>query len=194
VIAYTNCQYVSLYLNDRLISTKGYHECPRFGATKSWLDGREKNPTTNDLHLSWDVPYEPGILRAEGYMDGKLVIEKSVETTGVPARMVAEAWSALIRPGEIAQIELHMEDEKGRPVPDAEPMIECEVSGAGEYLGMDGGNLLDLSLYREKKRKMFAGALLCEVRGTEPGIITVCFQTEQNIRTKILIEVAETGE
>ena len=118
VIAYTNCQYVSLYLNDRLISTKGYHECPRFGATKSWLDGREKNPTTNDLHLSWDVPYEPGILRAEGYMDGKLVIEKSVETTGVPARMVAEAWSALIRPGEIAQIELHMEDEKGRPVPD----------------------------------------------------------------------------
>lgn len=127
-------------------------------------------------------------------MDGKLVIEKSVETTGVPARMVAEAWSALIRPGEIAQIELHMEDEKGRPVPDAEPMIECEVSGAGEYLGMDGGNLLDLSLYREKKRKMFAGALLCEVRGTEPGIITVCFQTEQNIRTKILIEVAETGE
>lgn len=194
MIAYTNCQYVSLYLNDRLISTKGYHECPRFGATKSWLDGREKNPTTNDLHLSWDVPYEPGILRAEGYMDGKLVIEKSVETTGVPARMVAEAWSALIRPGEIAQIELHMEDEKGRPVPDAEPMIECEVSGAGEYLGMDGGNLLDLSLYREKKRKMFAGALLCEVRGTEPGIITVCFQTEQNIRTKILIEVAETGE
>lgn len=159
------------------------------------LAGRQgKNPTTNDLHLSWDVPYEPGILRAEGYMDGKLVIEKSVETTGVPARMVAEAWSALIRPGEIAQIELHMEDEKGRPVPDAEPMIECEVSGAGEYLGMDGGNLLDLSLYREKKRKMFAGALLCEVRGTEPGIITVCFQTEQNIRTKILIEVAETGE
>lgn len=157
-----------------------------------WTAG--KNPTTNDLHLSWDVPYEPGILRAEGYMDGKLVIEKSVETTGVPARMVAEAWSALIRPGEIAQIELHMEDEKGRPVPDAEPMIECEVSGAGEYLGMDGGNLLDLSLYREKKRKMFAGALLCEVRGTEPGIITVCFQTEQNIRTKILIEVAETGE
>ena len=59
---------------------------------------------------------------------------------------------------------------------------------------MDGGNLLDLSLYREKKRKMFAGALLCEVRGIEPGIITVCFQTEQNIRTKILIEVAETGE
>jgi hypothetical protein len=59
----------------------------------------------------------------------------------------------IIRPGEIAQIELHMEDEKGRPVPDAEPMIECEVSGAGEYLGMDGGNLLDLSLYREKKRK-----------------------------------------
>lgn len=189
VIAYTNCQYVTLYLNDRLVGTKGYYEYPRLGAQKSWMDGRDKNPTTNDLHLSWDVPYEPGTLRAQGYINGKLVAEAVVETTQEPARLVAEAYRSAIRTGEIAQIELHMEDENGRRVPDAELEVSCEVMGEGEYLGMDGGNMLDLSAYREKKRKMFAGALLCEVKGNSPGRITVLFRADQDIKTEIEIEV-----
>ena len=191
VIAYTNCQYVTLYLNDRLVGTKGYYEYPRFGAERSWMDGREKNPTTNDLHLSWDVPYEPGILRAEGYVNGELAAESIVETTGQPARLIAEAYRERIRIGEVAQIELHVEDEKGRRVPDAEPEIVCEITGAGKYLGMDGGNMLDLSMYREKKRKMFAGALLCEAKGLRVGIIRAVFMTNSGMNAEIEIEVTE---
>ena len=155
------------------------------------MDGREKNPTTNDLHLSWDVPYEPGILRAEGYVNGELAAESIVETTGQPARLIAEAYRERIRIGEVAQIELHVEDEKGRRVPDAEPEIVCEITGAGKYLGMDGGNMLDLSMYREKKRKMFAGALLCEAKGLRVGIIRAVFMTNSGINAEIEIEVTE---
>lgn len=191
IIAYTNCQYVTLYINDRLVGTKGYYEYPRFGAEKSWMDGREKNPTTNDLHLSWDVPYESGVLRAQGYIDGKLAAEAIVETTERPVRLVAEAYRRTIRTGEIAQIELHMEDRKGRRVPNAEPEVSCEVMGAGEYLGMDGGNMLDLSMYREKKRRMFAGALLCEARGIRPGKMTLLFTADENIEVEVEIEVIE---
>ena len=189
VIAYTNCQYVSLYLNDRLVGTKGYYEYPRYGATKSWMDGREKNPTTNDLHLSWDVPYEPGVLRAVGYIDGKIAAEATVETAGKPVRLIARAYTEHVRVGEIVQIELYMEDEQGRRVPNAEPKIKCEVTGCGQYLGMDGGNLLDISRYQEAERKMFAGAMLCEVRSIKEGEIYVYFETEYGNTSEVKIEV-----
>ena len=131
------------------------------------------------------------MLRAQGYIDGKLVAEAIVETTERPVRLVAEAYRRTIRTGEIAQIELHMEDRKGRRVPNAEPEVSCEVMGAGEYLGMDGGNMLDLSMYREKKRRMFAGALLCEARGIRPGKMTLLFTADENIEVEIEIEVTE---
>ncbi|MFR9233083.1 MAG: DUF4982 domain-containing protein [Eisenbergiella massiliensis] len=35
-------------------------------------EGFHKCSTTNDLHLSWDVAYEPGVLRAEGFRNGSL--------------------------------------------------------------------------------------------------------------------------
>ena len=43
--------------------------------------------TTNDLHLAWDVPYEPGTLRAVGMKDGKVVVEGEVATTEASARI-----------------------------------------------------------------------------------------------------------
>ena len=37
------------------------------------------NPTTADLHLQWDVPYEPGVLKAIGKKDGKIVCYPSYD-------------------------------------------------------------------------------------------------------------------
>ena len=34
VVAYTNCQYVKMYINGKFFGERGY-ECPRFGCTKS---------------------------------------------------------------------------------------------------------------------------------------------------------------
>ena len=63
VLAYTNCNIVELFLNGRSLGEKRL-EFPAQGTSGGWntyaLPG--VNPTTNDLHLSWDVPYEPGVL------------------------------------------------------------------------------------------------------------------------------------
>ena len=48
------------------------------------------DPTTGDLHLSWDVPYEKGTLRAEGYIGNKLVKTAIVQTTKDADRLCAE--------------------------------------------------------------------------------------------------------
>jgi beta-galactosidase len=57
------------------------------------MSGREWHPeydsidyTTNDLHLGWDVLYQPGTIR-RGRNNGQVVCEQEISTTGVPAAL-----------------------------------------------------------------------------------------------------------
>ncbi len=177
VVAYTNCQYVKLYINGKFVGERGY-ECPRFGCTKSWLDGAGKHYTTNDLHLAWDVAYEPGTLRAEGYIDGELVAVEEITTTGEMTSLKAEADKCVNKVDGLFQIEISAEDAEGRFVPDACPMISCEVEGPAHLVGMDAGDLLDLSLYGNANRKMFNGKILAVVQADAPGDIKVRITAE----------------
>lgn len=177
VICYTNCDEVKLYLNDRLVGTQGY-TCPRYGFKNRWGDDRKVHPTTNDLHLQWTVPYEPGTLRAEGYRDGEKVAETIIETTGAPTRLVAEPDSTTLQKAGIAQIELSTRDAAGRYVPDATPTISCKVEGPAHLVGMDAGNLRDLTVWSAPQRDMFAGLLLAVIQADGPGQVKVTFSAE----------------
>ncbi|MCR4616910.1 MAG: DUF4982 domain-containing protein, partial [Lachnospiraceae bacterium] len=89
IICYTNLEEVKLFINDRPVGVRSY-ECPRLGAVNAWNDGFGKRINTHDLHLSWDVPFEPGVLRAEGYRNGELVCVKEVKTTKEPVKLYAK--------------------------------------------------------------------------------------------------------
>lgn len=177
VVCYTNCEEVRLFINGRLVGSRGY-ECPRQGAKKAWNDCWGKNPTTNDLHLCWDVPYEPGVLRAEGYRNHELVAVTEVATTREPVELTAETDAAVPEKGQLIQIEISCLDEDGRTVPDAEPAVSCSVNGPVCLIGMDSGNLEDLSLYSKPQRKMLAGRLLAVLRAEDSGDAEVTFTAE----------------
>jgi beta-galactosidase len=89
VTCYTNCDTVELFVNGKSSGVKGYAFPPmgmegRYGN----YPARARVPrTTADLHLSWDVPYEPGALKAVGVKDGKTVATVEVFTTGEPAAL-----------------------------------------------------------------------------------------------------------
>lgn len=177
IICYTNCDEVKLYLNDRLVGTQSL-QCPRYGFKNGWGDNKKIFPTTSDLHLHWTAPYEPGILRAVGYRDGEIVAETIVETTGEPERLTAAADQTTLAPNGIAHIELSTLDAAGRHVPTAAPMIHCHVDGPAHLVGMDGGNLRDLTLWASPDRQMFAGYLLAMIQADAPGKVTVTFSAE----------------
>jgi beta-galactosidase len=169
VIGYTNCDDVSLYLNGRLVGTKGY-DFPNVGALGAWnVRAKNTSPTTHDLHLSWDVPYEPGELRAVGRKDGRDAAECIVRTTGEPVKLTAAADRQKLRPHGIAHIELAAQDDKGLPVPDADALVTVKVRGAASLLGLDNGNPGDLSPFGGPQRKLLAGRLLCVIRGIAQG-------------------------
>lgn len=186
VVCYTNCDEVKLYINGRYVGSRGYR-CPRYGAVHAWNEGFFNHSTTNDLHLVWDVVYEPGVLKAEGYKNGELAAVEEVCTTQQANSLTVRCYDEEIRVGKLVQIELAAEDEKGRFVPDACPLISCNIEGPAHLVGMDGGDLMDLSLYANAQRKMFNGLLLAAVMPEDEGEIRVTFTSEDGMKGVVCI-------
>jgi beta-galactosidase len=169
VLGYTNCDSVSLYLNGRLVGTKGY-DFPNVGALGAWnIRAKNSCPTTHDLHLQWDVPYEAGELKAVGFIEGKPVAEQIVKTTGVPVKLNAAADRSIIPRFGIAHVEIDTLDKDGLFVPDASIPVSARVEGCACLLGLDSGDPRDLVPFYSPERKMLGGRLLCIIRGMEKG-------------------------
>src|SRR5258708_713135 len=90
VVAYTTCNSVELFLNGRSLGEKRI-EFPAQGTSGGWNSYAQPvvRATTNDLHVSWDVPYEPGVLKAVGKdRAGKVMCNAEVRTAGAPAAIL----------------------------------------------------------------------------------------------------------
>lgn len=178
VIVYTNCDKVDLFINGRKVGTKSCHG-PYYGADKFWNDVSPVTPTTHDLHLTFDVAYEPGELKAIGYKGDQVVMEKVVQTTGEPVALHVKADREIMAVDGVAHIEISTVDAQGRHIPTADPMITCEITeGPARLLGMDAGDLYDLTPYTAPSRKMFSGRLLAMIYANEAGKIRVKFSAE----------------
>jgi beta-galactosidase len=191
VICYTNCEEVRLYLNDRLVGVKALAGCPRYGAKQYWYEGFQKKTTTNDLHLSWNVAYEPGELRAEGYIGGELVAVERKVTTGEIVCLEASCFDSEAAVDKLIQVELSAKDREGNFVPDACPMISCRIEGPARLVGMDAGDLKDLSLYGKAERKMFNGLLLAAIKPYGAGTVKATFTAEGGMETAVVLEVSQ---
>ena len=122
VWCFSNCDEVELFLNDRSLGKK---TMPEF------------------RHLQWDdVVYEPGRLEARGYINGRVVARKIVETTGAPAHItLMPDRTRLIADGQdTVPIAVAVVDSNGRVVPTADNKIVFEISGAGTNAGVGSGD------------------------------------------------------
>jgi len=94
-------------------------------------------------HLQWDkVTYQPGRLEAKGYVNGKVVAHKVVETTGKPAAIkLTPDRNSLVADGQdTIPITVSVVDSRGRVVPTAGNKIHFDVSGAGSNAGVGNGD------------------------------------------------------
>jgi beta-galactosidase len=169
VIAYTNCDSVELFLNGKSFGIKSY-VFPQQGHSGGWNAYARPYipPTTSDLHLSWDVPYEPGTLKVVGKKDGEIVTEE-VRTTSRPAamRLSADRKDINADAHDIVNVKVEIVDENGLVVPDANNLIVCKVEGEGILIGTDNGNPQDKTRMKSKQRNAFNGLALAVVQSTE---------------------------
>jgi beta-galactosidase len=178
VTCFTNCDTVELFVNDRSYGVKGF-AFPRLGMEGSYgnYPARAKvTRTTADLHLTWDVPYAPGALKALGTKDGKVATAVEIFTTGEPVALglAADRESIVADRRDVAHLTVQILDDHGRLVPIADNEVALELEGEGSLLAVDNGNPTSHEDYKSNRRKAFNGLCLAIVQSTgKPGQIRV---------------------
>ncbi len=157
VRCYSNCPAVRLTLNDRVVGTRSLTE------------------STNG-ELTWDLPFEPGVLKATGLRDGAAVREFRLETAGPPARieLLPDRLDPLSSDRSIRHAEFRVVDARGVRIPDAADLLEFTVAGPGAIIGLENGDLNTPEPYGTKRTKAYHGRGLVILRVTGPsGDITL---------------------
>lgn len=163
VWCYSNCDEVELFLNEKSLGRKAM---------------------SRQGHLSWMVPYAPGILLAKGYKRRKLISEKRVETTGAPAAIQLTPDRAIITADgvDVSVVTVSVLDGQGRPVPVASNEVRFTLSGPGKIIGVGNGDpschepdkYLAGSDEQPWKRSLFNGLAQIMVQaGKESGELTL---------------------
>ncbi len=176
VLAYSNCNIVELFLNGRSLGEQR-KEFPAPGTAGGWNTYAEPrvHPTTTDLHFRWDVPYEPGELRAVGKRrDGTPACEAAIRTAGPAAalRLTAARDTLTTAPGDVLLARLEVVDTAGVVVPGASHEVRVAVRG-GALLTLDNADLQDLTPYGGDRRRVYHGRGLAVVHAGSPGTLTI---------------------
>ncbi len=147
VNAFTNCEEVELFLNNRSI-------------------GARKMAEFQNRTISWDVPFEKGTLKAIASNSGKPVAEYELKTTGAPAAITAICnEQQLMADGQdISHIYVTLCDESGNPVYSADNQVRCDIVGPVRLLGMEDSNPSNTEDYKDNVQHAFHGKLLIYVQ------------------------------
>jgi beta-galactosidase len=197
VLAYTNCDTVELFVNGKSYGIK-MQEFPRQGNSGGWnkYARPEVNITTADLHLAWDVAYEPGIIKAVGRKNGKPVIIDEIQTTGNPAALRITTDSSRVNADgkDVALVHIDVIDGNGNVIPDADNLITFTVSGNGKLIGVDNGNPRDDNSFKLNYRKAFNGHAYAVIQADhKPGNIQLTVQADGLKSASVTIKTQENN-
>jgi beta-galactosidase len=117
---------------------------------------------------TFDATYQPGIIEAVGYREGKEVSRTSMKTADAPAalRLTPDRSTIDSQYGDLAYITVEIVDQDGCVVPTAEHEVTFEVSGAGELIAVGTANPSSEESYVGQQRKAWHGRLLAVVRSS----------------------------
>lgn len=162
VIAYTNCDEVKLYLNDKLIGKQVFANTKIDYKTNQW-DKPIDLGEGQKLSLDWKVPFVPGTLKAEGYKNGKLILTDIVKTAGDPSKieLVADRSTISADGKDLAYITVKITDKNGNMVPTADNLVHFDLEGEGQIVGVGNGNPISLEPAKGIERRAFNG--MCQV-------------------------------
>ena len=147
---------------------------------KGWgvPSGKKYSATTTDLHLEWDVEYQPGEIRIVGEKDGKMY-EEVIRTFGEPSqiRLSVDRPEFSCKPGDVAHVTVEILDKEGNLCKTASNKVQITVEGA-ELIGNENGNMRDLSSVKSPERDVYCGMSLAIIKAIRAGVVTVKAESE----------------
>ena len=154
VWCFTNADSVELFLNGKSQGSKNLED-------------------SKSLHLEWQVPYAPGLLKAVGTKDGHTFITE-VRTAGPAAKLLASAdRQQLAADGtDLSYIELRVVDKDGNLCPNADNLIHFSLQGPATLAGVDNGDPTNHEPFQATQHKAFHGLCLAVIKAKRtPGQI-----------------------
>lgn len=147
VTVYSPGDSVRLVLNGRVIGKKDVSDATKLKAT-------------------FDVPYEPGELKAIAFKNGKEIAVKLLKTTGAPAAIKLTADRNPIRAdrNDLCYVSIEVVDEFGQVVTDATLTVNLSVSGGGELIGSGNACPYDMKSVGNLAVKTYRGRALAIIR------------------------------
>ena len=179
VVCYTNLEEVELFVNGKSYGKKET-EFPRRGVDQSWASygPGKRYATTADLHLTWDVEYQPGEIKVVGHRDGE-TYEEVVRTAGAPAQLRATVDRPSFKavPGDVAHVTVEVLDAQGNICPITDNVVRFSVRG-GRLVGVENGDMQDMGSVLASERKAYSGLCLGIVAADRKGPVTVTVESD----------------
>lgn len=157
VFTYSTGDTVELFLNGRSLGTK-------------------KMADFKKMKMSWEVPFEPGTLKAVAYKDGSVIAEDQLQTAGPATRLALESDRPALKADgmDLAHVTVKVVDDKGITVPDASQKLRFSVTGDGTIAGVDNGNMYSSESWQGNERSAYQGRALLVVRaGRKDGLVKI---------------------
>lgn len=123
-----------------------------------------KRSMERNWYLSWEnVIYQPGVLSAKGYVDGKEVLSRQVKTTDSPYIIEILPDRDIIQGDgrDVSIITTRILDQNDLVVPTADNLINFSIEGAGCLLGVGNGNPASHESDKRPLRRAFKG--MCQL-------------------------------
>lgn len=138
VRAYSSCDSVKLYLNNKILETKA---------------------VSDQLKVDFDVSYSPGCLLAVGIKDGSEVVRKSLQTAGRPHHIVVlpEKTTVSAEANDLVFVEIRIVDEAGYLVIDSLVRLKLIVEGEGILLASGNAAPNDMKSFRNSACTTYQG-------------------------------------
>ncbi|WP_316800570.1 beta-galactosidase GalB [Pedobacter frigidisoli] len=146
---YNNADEVELYLNGKSLG--------------------KKSKQNDDLHVQWNVTFEPGTLKAVSRKNGREVLTREVKTAGAPAKieLLADRKTIKANGEDLSFVTVRILDAAGNVVPDADNLVNFKVEGNGFIAGVDNGFQASLEPFKASYRKAFHGLCLAILQSTD---------------------------
>jgi beta-galactosidase len=155
VKVYSSCERTELFLNGKSLGSKEVNRETKFAA-------------------SWQVPYQPGTLKAVGYKGKKIVATRDLITAGEPVRIKMTGDRTEIRADgqDLCYVTVELTDAKGIRNARAENLVNFRVTGPATIVGVGNADPISLESFTLPQRKSWQGRCLVILRaGREGGTV-----------------------
>ena len=130
-----------------------------------FINGKSQGTRTKDaqhLHVVWNVTFEPGTVKVVARKNGVETASQEIHTAGEPAQIRLTPDRSTIKSNgtDLSFVTVEILDEDGNLCPNADNLVQFEISGNGFIAGVDNGSPISLERFKDNKRKAFYGKCL----------------------------------